>query len=278
MNGFRVIGVDNSMLTKSISVWDSHLIRSLPDPTRVFSFLVISVMIVRNAYSENWDFVPALTTGFALNPFVLSFLFLATGSLCYGYRTIPNSATSLPVYDRWTVEWYWWNSWLYHMTMDGASGSLRLIPVVVQQYDIMDLRFPNRHVVPWLIGMIELMIMGPLCMITIITILQRHPARFALELVISTLHITGMIIFVAAEVYDGQLAVPALDPVGVPGNRWANVKFNLYHLVYYWFAFWFCNLVWGVVPLIRIQRALKECSNAFGKNLVVAYGSRQKST
>jgi hypothetical protein len=54
-----------------------------------------------------------------------------------------------------------------------------------------------------------------------------------------------MILFIAAEVMEGQLNVPALDPVGVPGNRWANVKFfDLYHFTYYWFGFWFCNLIW----------------------------------
>jgi hypothetical protein len=40
--------------------------------------------------------------------------------------------------------------------------------------------------------------------------------------------------------------VPALDPVGVPGNKWANVKFDFYHFTYYWFGFWFCNLIWYV--------------------------------
>jgi EXPERA (EXPanded EBP superfamily) len=262
VNGDHANGTSSSsaLETKATSVWDSKLTSSLPDPTRVFSILVISVMIVRNAHSANWDFTLAMTSGFLLNPYVATFFLMAIVALYYGNYTCPKNARSLPVYDRWTAEWYWWNSWLFHMTMDGASGSLRLVPVVVQQYDIMDLRFPNRHVVPWIIGMVELLIMGPLCMITVIAILQRHQARFALELIISTLHIMGMIVFVAAEVYEGQLAVPALDPVGIPANRWANIKFNFYHLVYYWFAFWFCNLVWGVVPLIRIQRALQECS------------------
>jgi EXPERA (EXPanded EBP superfamily) len=248
---------------QSSRFWESRTARSIPDPTRMFSLLVITIMILRYAQRHDWDFKIAMTSGFFLNPYVVSFFCMASFSVYYGYSTKPVSASPLPLYDKWVVEWYWWNSWLFHMTMDGVSGSLRLVPVVVQQYDMLDLRFPNRHVVPWIIGMIELVIMGPLCMITAASILKRHPARFALELITSTLHITGMVVFVVAELYEGQLCIPALDPVGVPGNMWANMKFDMYHFVYYWFGFWFCNLIWGFVPLLRIRRALFECSRAF---------------
>jgi len=37
-------------------------------------------------------------------------------------------------------------------TMDCTSGSLRLVPVVVQQYIILVLCFPSEHVVPWIVG------------------------------------------------------------------------------------------------------------------------------
>jgi hypothetical protein len=72
-----------------------------------------------------------------------------------------------------------------------------------------------------------------------------------LELIVSSFQFMGMVLFIAAEVMEGQLNVPALDPVGVPGNRWANVKFDLYHFTYYWFGFWFCNLIWYVMDCVR---------------------------
>jgi hypothetical protein len=164
------------------------------------------------------------------------------------------------------AEWYWWNAWLYHTVMDGLSGSFHRVPVVVQQYLVLDKRFGTHHVVPWIIGAAEIAIMAPLCFCTIRAILDgdRSGARWPLELVTSAFQLFGMIVFVGAEVYEGQLNVPALDPVGtVAGGRWANVKlFDLYHLTYYWFGFWFCNLVWGWVPLYRMGRALQECSKA----------------
>jgi hypothetical protein len=170
----------------------------------------------------------------------------------------------LPVYDRWAAEWYWWNAWLYHAVMDGGSGTFQLVPVVVQQYSNLDLRFVLHHVVPWIVGAIELFVMQPLCIATLLAILYKSPLRFPLELVTSTFQIMGMLVFVGAEVYEGQLNVPALDPVGIPGNRWANVKlFDSYQFTYYWFGFWFCNLIWGFVPYYRIMRAVAECKRCF---------------
>jgi hypothetical protein len=180
-----------------------------------------------------------------------------------------SSSASLPVYERWIIEWYYWNGCLFHAIMDGSSGSLRLIPVVVHQYDILDHRFPTHHTVPYIIGMIELLIMYPLCLITMYYILvdTKHPYRFPLEILLSTLHITGMIVFVFTEVYDGQCHIPALDPVGMnchTDHHTLQFKFfNLYHITYYWFGFWFCNMIWGIVPIYRIVRSVQECHRAF---------------
>jgi hypothetical protein len=224
--------------------WNSAFIQKvLPDPTRIFSFLVIGIIILRYLESHDWD-VSLILSGFLLNPYVVISFAIACATL---YVSWPAADTKpLPVYDRWAVEWYWWNAWFYHMVMDGASGTFQLVPVVVHQYQMLDKRFSNHHPVPWTVGAIELFIMGPLCLATVYCILQRHALRFPLELIVSSLQIMGMILFIAAEVMEGQLNVPALDPVGVPGNKWANVKFDFYHFTYYWFGFWFCNLIWYV--------------------------------
>lgn len=256
--------------TNSTSIWDTPFMQNtMPDPTRIFSLLVIGIMFLIFLAKNEWD-ATLLVTGFILNPYVVLFFTMACLAVYDGLKGRQTSTAQqqqpLPVYDRWTVEWYWWNAWLYHMVMDGGSGSFQLVPVVVQQYNMLDQRFPDHHVVPWMIGVIELFVMGPLCLVTLWTILRRHPARYPLEIITSTLHITGMIVFVGAEVYEGQLNVPALDPVGtVEGGAWANVKLlDTYQFIYYWFGFWFCNLIWGFVPLIRIWRALQVCSTAIG--------------
>lgn len=218
--------------------------------------------------AHHWDFTATLY-GFYLNPYVDVFFALAVGALYLGLqKRKEQKASTLSRMECWAVEWYWWNAWLFHMTMDGASGSFQLVPVVVHQYEILDMRFQTHHVVPWTIGVLELFVHGPMCLWTLYAILvPNHPLRWPLEIVTSMLHIIGMYVFVVAEVYEGQLNVPANDPVGVPGNTWANVKFDLYHLTYYWFGFWFCNLVWGFVPMYRIVRATQECGKAIQKQM-----------
>ena len=113
-----------------------------------------------------------------------------------------------------------------------------------------------------------------MCLPPRLAILSRSPLRFSLELFTSTLQFTGMIVFVGAELYERQIHVPALDPVGDGTHMWANVKFfDAYHFVYYWFGFWFCNLVWGVVPYYRLQRAVSETAKAAAAAVRVARAS-----
>jgi hypothetical protein len=227
-----------------------------PDPTRCFSFLVIAIIVVNYLIAVDWDFT-LVFWGFFANSYVVFFFTLACLTVYLAQR---NQTQPLPVYDRWAAEWYWWNAWFYHMTLDGASGSFRLVPVVVNQYDMLDLRFINRHPIPWGVGVVELFLMGPLCLACVYAIHTRHVARYPLEFVTCAVQYMGLIIFMVSEVVlDGQVNVPALDPVGVPGNAWANLKFDLYHFTYYWFGFWFCNLVWAFVPLVRVKRAWDEC-------------------
>jgi len=243
--------------------WNSNFIcKVLPDPTRIFSILVIAIMVLKYLHANEWKLELALS-GFFLNPYVVFFCTIATVTL---YLAKPTTTTKeMSVYDKWALEWYWWNAWLYHAVMDGASGTFGLVPVVVQQYHVLDKRFATHHVVPWLVGLVELLVMFPLCLFTLYAIRKHSPLRYPLELITSTFQFMGMVMFVGAEVYEGQLNVPALDPVGIEGNRWANVKFDLYHFTYYWFGFWFCNLVWGVVPYYRAMRAVEECRAVFGK-------------
>lgn len=244
--------------------WNSKLLQRLPDPTRSFSLLCLLIMSIRHAFATKDPISTIL--GLYLNPYALFFLSIATATVYLSPSSEGQKKTpSLPLYDQWAVEWYWWNAWLFHGTMDGVAGSLRAVPVVVHQYDMLDLRFPTHDVVPWIVGLIELFVMQPLCLGCLYCIRTRHTLRFPLEIVTATLQIMGMVIFVGAELFQGQMHIPALDPVGVEGDRWSNVRFNTYHLTYYWFGFWFCNLIWGWVPIIRITRAVKECCKALSQ-------------
>ena len=259
-NGTKVTKKDDLGFLKGVD-WESPLIKSLPDPTRLFSLFVIGFPIVRFLMDHDYDF-SLIISGFVLDPYVLGCLAaaLATSYLALSGRT--ETAPSTPVYDRWAAEWYWWNAFLFHGVLDGATGSFCQVPVMLAQYQVLDRRFITHHSVPFTVGCVEFFIMQPCCLALVWAIHRRRVYRFPLELVLGCCHIFGLILFVVAEVYEGQLNVPSLDPVGVPGNRWANAKFNFYHFMYYWFGFWFCNLVWLFIPLLRMYRAFGECTRS----------------
>jgi EXPERA (EXPanded EBP superfamily) len=237
------------------------------DPTRFFVILCVTIMVLR--YLQAGHSLAEAVLGFFLNPYVVFFVGSAVISVYLGLRSRSSNDPPITASDRALAEWYFWNACLFHAIMDGGSGSLRLVPVVVHQYDILDLRFPTHHSVPYIIGMIELLLMYPLCLLCIYCILCRdrfQHYRFPLELLTSTLHFTGMVVFVFCEVYEGQCHVPALDPVGNCDDTSIALQlkfFNLYHITYYWFGFWFCNGIWGVVPVFRIWHSVQECQQAF---------------
>lgn len=247
-------GVSTVGLMKWVD-WESPMLQLLPDPTRLFSLFVIGFPIVRFLMDHDYDF-SLVVSGFLLDPFVLGCLAVAVST---SYLAASKNKVPLPLYDRWAAEWYWWNAFLYHGVLDGATGSFCQVPVMLSQYQVLDRRFITHHSVPFTVGCVEFFVMQPLCLALVWAIHRRAAYRFPLELVLGCCHIFGLVMFLVAEVYEGQLNVPSLDPVGVPGDRWANAKLNFYHFMYYWFGFWFCNLVWLFIPLIRMHRAFQEC-------------------
>jgi hypothetical protein len=237
----------------SSSIWNAPWMARIPDPTRMFSLFVIAFMCVRYAQEHDWKW-SLLCKGFFGHPCVL--VTSASVAIVYTLGSRHSLAWSQrPQYERWAAEWYAWNAWLFHAVMDGGSGTFQWVPVVVYQYDILDKRFTTHHVVPWTIGWIEFFCHYPLCLLTMYGILQNKGWRYPMECITSSFHLMGAIAFLLGEVYEGQHNVPAVDPVGDNG-----LKFNLYHLTYYWFGFWFCNGVWVVVPILRMIRACKEVS------------------
>jgi hypothetical protein len=227
-----------------------------PDPTRSFSLLTMAIMAVKFLAAHDWN-VNLLLEGSLLNIYFLSSFLV--GILVW---KASGGIRHLSVKEQYIAEWYWWNAVWFHAVLDGLTGSLWLIPVTLQQYRVYDRRFVTGHVVPYVVGLIELFVMCPLSFAIFWVIVKKHPLRYPMELILSSIQWMGMVIFIAAELYEEQVNIPALDPVGKTGDAWNNIKFDVYHLTYYWFGFWFCNLVWCFVPLYRIYRALKECHKA----------------
>lgn len=105
--------------------------------------------------------------------------------------------------------------------------------------------------------------MAPACFFAYRAIKQGLPSRYPLELLVSLLHAFGMVMFCAVEIYEGNLNVPAVDPIGNEHGRFANLKFTENHITYWWFAFLFSESIWGIVPFLLGRRAFNNIVAAF---------------
>ena len=110
--------------------------------------------------------------------------------------------------------------------------------------------------------------MAPACFFTYRAIKQGLPSRYPLELLVALLHSFGMVMFCAVEIYEGNLNVPAVDPIGNAQGRFANLKFTENHVTYWWFAFLVSESIWGIIPFLLGRRAF---------NYIVAMINRQSN-
>lgn len=93
--------------------------------------------------------------------------------------------------------WYLVNGVVFHILFDGLSGSFLLVPLIVDQYQVLDNRFNTHHAVPYVVGIIEIVAMAPACFFAYRAIKQGLPSRYPLELLVALLHAFGMVMFCA---------------------------------------------------------------------------------
>eukprot|EP01126_Amoeba_proteus_P053362 TRINITY_DN64_c0_g1_i1.p1 TRINITY_DN64_c0_g1~~TRINITY_DN64_c0_g1_i1.p1 ORF type:complete len:277 (+),score=47.68 TRINITY_DN64_c0_g1_i1:110-832(+) len=232
----------------------------ISDPTILYAFLCIGIMATKKLLAG--DFMIVLT--FFVNPCVL--FSLALGLATVYWSSLGNKSRTLSRSDLYSSNWYLVNGVVFHLMFDGFSGSLQSIPLIVDQYKVLDNRFNTHHAVPWVIGIIEMLVMAPLCFLTYRAIRRNLPSRYPLELMVAILHAFGMVLFCAVEIYEGNLNVPAVDPIGNSNGRFANLKFTENHLTYWWFGFLFSEAIWGIVPFFLGRRAFRKIIELQTKN------------
>jgi len=202
--------------------------------------------------------------GFIINPYVIWALLLGAITYQLGRTGAQETGTRLSVSDSWAANWYLFNGFFFHLILDGFGGAFQAIPLVATQFRKLDKRYTSgtHMTVPYTIGLVEIYFMAPLCLYAYYLIKTGSRARYAIEIIVSTAQFVGLLIFCGAEIVDGNLNVPGTgSSVGVPGNRWANIKtFDENYLIYYWFGFWAANLIWAVVPYLRVSHAIQTLS------------------
>mmetsp|Transcript_11568 Transcript_11568/g.42309 ORF Transcript_11568/g.42309 Transcript_11568/m.42309 type:complete len:245 (-) Transcript_11568:287-1021(-) len=169
--------------------------------------------------------------------------------------------------DRRVATWYLLNGSIIHILMDGLVGThgleglcgprgfAEVLPLMDAQYRKLDGRFnmsfgDHRGSCVYLVSLVELFVAGPLCLAVYVAYVSHSPYRRPLEIVTAVSQLYGAVVFAGSEILNG---LPNVHP------DW-DLEFSFDHVLYFWFAFVFCELLWVVVPLNLTLTALQECA------------------
>jgi len=237
------------------------------DPTSAFALLVLAIMIGRAAAAGDYASLKAFVMNAAvIFTVILTYLIYYIGEDEQHGRPVAKLSRSC----RWTAMWYLLNGCFFHLLLDGFTGTFQMVPFILTQYNQLDRRFsPSNptHTVPWTVGLIEMFVMAPLCFYCYIAIKKGWSSRWPVEIIVSVCHVFGMVIFCVTEIKDGQTNIPAGKPIGDRvGGLFAHRDFSDNdQLTFYWFGFVVCNIVWAVVPYMRIAAATEHIVKCLGK-------------
>ncbi|XP_065891805.1 uncharacterized protein [Dysidea avara] len=140
--------------------------------------------------------------------------------------------------------WVLINAAFIHLWLDGLIGMTGMGPKYFSdEYAIYDSRFwPTKDPCVTIIALIEVTIMGPLCVLWYIAIGRKLWYRHFLCLVTSTFQLMGTIIYMFCEIWDNFKHLPAKE-------SWPP-KFDTYEkLKYFWGVFVGLNPIWILVPI-----------------------------
>jgi hypothetical protein len=236
---------------------------SWSDPTLVFA-IVCGVFPALKARD------PAVMLQYVTDPVCIAIFSLTMGVYCNAKYT-PGKQACLQPWEHQAAMWYLLNGAVFHLLLDFGVGNLKALPVMQQNYQMMDLRYgclpqhpcgtengitKSMEPMVWLLTWIEATIDAPLCFVIFTAYLKGWACRKPLEIALATSHILGTLLFMGTELYDGLHQVPpAPNNVGGPngllenavGLDYTDSKFEA-QFSFFWFAFIACNSIWYYVP------------------------------
>eukprot|EP01064_Diplonema_japonicum_P033320 TRINITY_DN6524_c0_g3_i1.p1 TRINITY_DN6524_c0_g3~~TRINITY_DN6524_c0_g3_i1.p1 ORF type:complete len:234 (+),score=40.03 TRINITY_DN6524_c0_g3_i1:23-703(+) len=222
------------------------MMQSVLDPTAIFCFFCILIPMYKEPETTDADRVAFLSDPAFFCPLLVIML-----------AALVTRGQGVKVDDkRARARWYLWNAGVIHGMMDGLVGAFGQLPIFAKQYAILDKRFGNGEVtVPVVVGMLEIFIWAPLCLLTYNAIRRGLPSAAPLELITSTCHIVGTIAFITPEFLEGFPNI-VTD---------FNFEFTLHHIVYFWFGF-LVNFLWIFLPLYLMVEPYNTCCAALSKH------------
>jgi hypothetical protein len=202
---------------------------AIDDPATIFIAIILALPAL---LADNWS----SCISYFLDPWMITTFGLLFAVVHVTKSKLPPQ--QLSVRDQRIASWYLVNGIFIQFLMDGLVGGLQQVPVLRTQYEKLDARYRNHDPTVMIISLIELFIMSPLCLVVYYGYHRKTAWRAPVELVTCTLHAMGTVVFVGSELLVGLKDVPC---------DWT-LSFSIYHLIYFWFAFVFCNTLWIALP------------------------------
>jgi hypothetical protein len=222
------------------------------DPTVLFTAAVLCtpLLFVRT-------FSGALA--YLLQPLLLASYALFAGVLWFTARgrCVPLSAGDLAL-----ARWALCNGVYYNLFLDVFAGQFQLLGEMTVQYNRVEPRYALGAGDPvgapvFFTSMMELLFQAPLGLLTFCLVHRGAPGRHTAALVLSVLHAAGVWYFYVPEALNGFKNLG-----GWPKTAAEAVSFE--RLLFFWFGFWFCGLLWTTVAVIVGARAARAIAAAVG--------------
>ena len=234
---------------------------------------------------------------FFLDPgMLLMYALLVAVPLWAATSTSDRASPALAPWERKAANWMLLNGAVFHVFMDGLCGTFGFGGQLATDYHKLDSRFAHGDPYLKIVTGMELFLYTPLCFLAYRAIVHgfvvfikgtgdasvptpvclgsltivgnacalhssRLPTRPAYNILVSTCHLFGLVVFVGAELLQGCRHIPASEPVGgSAGVCFSNIKWppTENQFTYFWFGFVLCNIPWVVVPLRLIKGAFDD--------------------
>jgi len=186
--------------------------------------------------------------------FVYLFIVLIVTHLCGNRVTLTSK-------EQRVANWFLMNGVFYNTFLDVFAGQFQMSGLLTTEYNIIEPRYKmglyhDAGQVVFMTSMIELLIQAPLCIVTYWGYYHNASWRYVTGVIVSVLHFSGVWWMYIPEALRNFPHIPA-DRI---------FRFSFTDIVYYWFAFWFCGLLWTIIPFcvtVHLSRNIsKEIKNS----------------
>lgn len=230
------------------------------DPTLLFTASVVLVPLVYCADA-------AAAVAYLTQPTLLASLAVTAAVVAYA-RAGPRAA--LTKVESMLACWFLCNGVYFNFFLDVVAGQMQMMGEMSKQYNKVEPRYvlgalSDAGAPVFMTSLLEALFHAPFGVFAYIAIVRGWPQRYTAALIVSILHPVGVAYFYVPEVLNGFRHLG-----GWPATMAEALSFD--RLLFFWFGFWFCGVLWIIVPVVISRYAWIK----IGRAVAVADGGKRE--